>query len=220
MYRFHKEKYNNQLFSNGEIRIGTLYTYRNTELNKGIADKDEGKKIVNYQFSQNAIIGGKYNNKENIDFQAAKLFSAVYADETSTIYLGDAKTSQNLESKNYYILCLAKNIDAKFEDYDSCLEIISESFFEELTIVINKQTPVKYLGCFEVKYQSREENWNKKDFGIHPCLIKENKEEYVQQKEIRAIWEPINENIYIEPIFVKSLELCKYLKKVNLEQYE
>ncbi|WP_157353131.1 hypothetical protein [Aliarcobacter butzleri] len=76
------------------------------------------------------------------------------------------------------------------------------------------------MGCFEVKYQSREENWNKKDFGIHPCLIKENKEEYVEQKEIRAIWEPINENIYIEPIFVKSLELCKYLKKVNLEQYE
>src|SRR5574344_1675457 len=135
MYRFHKEKYNNQLFSNGKTRIGTLYSYRNTELNKSIADIDEGKKTVNYKFNSNAIIGGKHNNQENIDFQAAKLFCTAHADETSTIYLGNAKTSQNLESENYYILCLANDIDAKFEHYDSCLEIISESFFEELTIV-------------------------------------------------------------------------------------
>ena len=220
MYRFHKEEYNNQLLSNGKTRIGTLYSYRNAELDKGIADINEGKKTVNYQFSENAIIGGKHNNQENKDFQAANLFGTAYADETSTIYLGNAKTSQNIESKNYYILCLAKDIDAKFENYDSCLEIISESFFEELTIVINKHTPVNYLGCFEVEYRSREENWNKKDFGINPCLIKENKKKYVQQKEIRAIWEPVNENIHIEPIFVESLELCKYLKKVNLEQYK
>lgn len=202
----------------GIIKIGTLYHYRNTELQRGISDLNEGIKNVSHQFSSNAVIGGKHNNLDNQDFIAANQFGAAHADETSTIYLGNAKTSKKIESKNYFILCLAKEKDAKFSDanYDSCINITNDDFFRELTKLINNVLPVNFLGYHDIIYKDKNEKWNGQDMGIDPCIIKDNREEFIEQKEVRAIWEPKFDTIEIHPIIIGSYKLCNYVEEVSL----
>lgn len=218
MYKFIKKKYSQQLLLEGNIKIGTLYSYRDSELEKGISDLNEGIKTVSYQFSENAVIGGNHNNPDNKDYIASSQFGVAYADETSLIHLGNAQTSKVIESENFFILCLSREQDAQFEDanYDSCIYITNDNFFKELTELINEQIPVNFLGYYEIIYQDKNEEWNGKDMGLHPCIIKDNKEEYVKQKEVRAIWEPKDDKIEIEPIYISNKKLCRYLKEISL----
>ena len=85
----------------GNIKIGTLYSYRDSELEKGISDLNEGIKTVSYQFSENAVIGANHNNPDNKDYIASSQFGVAYADETSLIHLGNAQTSKVIESENF-----------------------------------------------------------------------------------------------------------------------
>jgi len=100
----------------------------------------------------------------------------------------------------------------EFEGADSCYEISDPNkFYRVLTETLNSIVPVVFRGFHEVIYQARKEQWNGRDWGHHPALIKETK--FSNQSEIRAIWQP-RSGQPIQPIIIANyrlIEACRLL---------
>lgn len=220
MYKFSSIKYNEQLFKIGILRIGTLYDFRNQEHKKGILDRDEGKKTIVHNVQNIDITDSKNLTKEEKDIKEAwEKQGSIKIEEGGRIIANNIISNKNINSKNYFIYCTSSSLDArkKFREteYDSCYEISSPTkFFNEITNMLNRITPVKFLGYHNVHYKERKEKYEKNGNNIPPFLIKEL--EYKGQFEIRAIWEPIYNGIEIKPILLSSYKLGKYMKYIKL----
>ena len=98
------------------------------------------------------------------------------------------------------------------QSYDACYKIAAPNhFFRKVTKQINKIRPVKFLGLFEVHYYDEK---NGMDFfdpkNSYPAFMLKDYDGFSTQKEIRAVWEPI-EKEEIEPIFIKDIKLRSYV---------
>ena len=160
MYRYSPKKYNDSLFLMGNIRIGTLHDFRNTEHNSGIADPKEGTKTVSHHIDHLHIKDSSdtsKNNKKDIDSLSA--FNAINLGENcKNITIRNVSVSKRFDEPDVYILCVSKYLSKKtmrqFEGSDSCVKITNENLFYTLiTETLNSITPVIFHGVHEVFYQ-------------------------------------------------------------------
>jgi hypothetical protein len=213
MFRYSARRYICSLLSMGIIRVGTLYDFRRLEHKKGIADPQEGKKVVSHWIDQLQIADTEDPNiKSNIDFRALELFRAVKINNSKNITIRNVTLSQSFDVPDCFILCTSKICSKEtmfqFEGADSCVEIVEiESFYRVLTNTLNSIIPVIPRGIHEVIYQNREEQWNGQDWGRHPALIKGTK--FKEQGELRAIWQP-RLNKPISPINVCNYRMFSF----------
>lgn len=95
---------------------------------------------------------------------------------------------------------------SEIEGADSCYHITHvEAFINILTDSLNSIIPVRFKGLQKVMYKERNEVWNGLNWGRSPSLIKE--PEFSEQREVRAIWEPINYQQSIKPMVIGNHRL-------------
>ncbi|MGZ8227366.1 MAG: hypothetical protein ACXWT3_12130, partial [Methylococcaceae bacterium] len=213
MYRYSIRKHNKATVNRGEIRIGTLYDFRNTEHGKGIKDPLEGKKTVSITIENTdskSVDDMVRDNKPLLDKFGCSLSMG------GTGSIGSVKSSKLINSPDCFILCTSKykslQTMEQFECANSCLEIVNiHLFYDCLTTALIDKTGVKleFKGIYEVTYKNREEEWNGNDFGINPIFIKA--EDSMQQGELRAIWQPLRD-VKIKPIVITNKRIAKHCK--------
>lgn len=195
LYKFLKSEYADNLFNNGELRIGTLYDFRNHEAygNKR-GDKDEGQKAI-YE-NVNTLVESAENN--TLSPFVKQVFSIKQG--VTNIRIENITVSQPLNSADCYIYCMSYEFNENlYEEFqaDVCIEI---------------KSPYKFIGaiskCFKnsdfiklskIIYTQRNQPYGQHD-EYHAATIKS--ENYKPQKEVRSIWVPRYKNS-IEPLLVK-----------------
>lgn len=204
LFRYLKQEFADALLTKGAIRIGTLYDFRRLEHARGVSDPTEGTKQSQYPLHDVVI-----NQPENHEF-----FKGTTLKARSIHISGPAVTFQrNIESEDLFVLCLSSEcsqaVMSEFDNVDTCLEISNiNAFFMELTSILTTTTPVRFAGIQECVYAPRVEQWNERNFGIHPALMKE--PHFSKQKEVRAIWHSLSPGP-IHPVVIKShklIDLC------------
>lgn len=218
MIKYSKKCHINSLLKRGSIRIGTLHEYRNCEYTEGIHDNSEGLKRVNLTLNgtldfslgdsrtqniKNNFFGGVFNNISN-----------------GTVFEGDGCSfSREVSYPNSFIFCTSSqrvDLVPKVFGYDAGVKIINPEKFID---VISKEMKAKYgakLSYFdEIKYKSKEEEWNGINFGENPAIYKD--ESFSYQSEIRAIWTMPNHSLgLVAPTILQIPELKKYVHPIQL----
>ena len=214
LYKYAPQRYNDSLISLGNLRVGTLHDFRNTEHRKGVGDASEGKKDVTYTIDKLDEVGIRGEHAH-----AMKMFGAIYCDETSSVNADGLKMGQSFDSPDRYVLCLSyersSNVMASLDGADSCLELVDpDGFINRLTKTLNSIAAVELVSRFQVvTYQARVEVWNRSDWGNDPVYIKG--VEYKQQKEVRAVWVPKYKGA-ITPVNLNDIELVNFFKFVDV----
>lgn len=217
MIKYSEEKYIDALLNMGSIRIGTLYDFRNIEHKKGIADEEEGKKLLTYHINKT-----QYPSKDSIHIRALnELGNASFAEghnPNNEFIIENVKVINQLEVPDCYVMCFSSSLSRdtlrEFEGANSALIVLKlHEFFKEITKQLNFISSVKFIGVRRVQYQPRREIWNGINHGISPVSIKSLA--YAKQYELRAIWES-TESYSIRPIILSSYILGSYCKKVKI----
>jgi len=197
----------------GNIKIGTLMNYKEGEHKVGIADPDEGVKTVSHHID--------YWNSSNPN---AKHTNAMQAYDSLFVGGGVNNSATNvtmfrtLVSPDFYMLCLSmvrtKEAMQSCGNADSCVQITNfNSFISRLTDALNESCQVRLIYAGPVSYQSRIEEFNGEDWGLHPGLVKG--PEFKPQEEFRVAWKP-KHNVQISPIILNDIGLLKFCKKVPI----
>ena len=214
MYRYLANKYTKSLLALGAIRVGTLHDFRRSEHKRGVADPQEGKKEVFHPIEELHITDP--NSPEVRAIEQFGIFN--FGNEPTNMKIQGLTIARSFDEPDCFILCpskvLSKNTMLEFEDADSCYEISNPNeFYRVLTETLNSFVPVVFLGVYEVIYQDKKEQWNGKDWGHHPALIKE--PEFKNQSEIRAIWQP-RFGHDIKPLIIANYRLIASCKELTI----
>jgi hypothetical protein len=214
LYKYSTHYYGHGLAKLGLFRIGTLEDYRKTEHGLGISDPTEGEKTISVD-----IISEHYKTGSDVPKSLSELGIVKTDSLSKNIYLEEIHVKTNFHSKNLFIWCgsyeRSKDVMTKFKDADTCVEIFDVERFIAVLCQIMSLNDARFLGIFKVVYQNRNEKWVKENdsLGLHPALIKGESDE--GQKEVRAIWEPIND-VPINPIHGRCGGLSNYCRVVDL----
>lgn len=209
LFKYLKSEHFDALSNKGSIRIGTLKNYQSLEHGTMVSDSMEGSK----RFT---------GNYDNVTADQIKGSSAL----SSLISIGEGGGIGTLKMNNvviiepnYFVFSLSNGYSKsdhetwlEQQSYDACYKIATPNhFFRKVTKQINKIRPVKFLGLFEVHYYDEK---NGMDFfdpkNSYPAFMLKDYDGFSTQKEIRAVWEPI-EKEEIEPIFIKDIKLRSYV---------
>ena len=202
----------------GVARVGTLHDFRRLEHKRGIADSEEGKKLVHHRIGHLVTgQGGSAGPTAEKDLRSLEEFGAIKVEEGVKFTLSNFTVMKPFESPDFYVYCLSHkhnpSMHAQFEGSDSVVQIASpKMFFTLLTESLTSLQPVRFLGLHAVSYQSKAEPWNGLDWGRHPALVKELR--FAPQFELRAIWQPLHQQ-QIEPVVLGHRGLpgcCKLLE--------
>lgn len=208
-FRYSGQKYNDALLALGNVRIGTLHDFRRTEHKQGIADVNEGKKRVSHHipYATEKDVG-------SIHLEALKQFNAINLEGSTDVILENVSVSQEFDHPDCFVHCTSvkysSDVLRQFDGADSCVEISDLfGFYRRLTETLNSIVPVQLFTLSKVRYMKRHEQWNGRNWGIHPALMKE--PEFVRQVEFRAIWIPKFPGA-ISPIVVNDTGLLSFCR--------
>ena len=216
-YRYQERQYNELLIAEGNIKIGTLHDFRRQEHKRGIADSDEGKKIISY-YVENFDSNNPHSVRAQTDVRALTKFNLLHNPDNKAlrnVKVSNVMMHKVLLADDCFVLCTSKvrskSTMAQFEGADSCVQIINpRRFYGAVTSVLNARVPVEFHGVREVIYQDREEVWNGSDWGRHPSVIKAR--HFYAQAELRAIWVP--RTLPIQPEILiddRLVGLCEFV---------
>lgn len=208
-FRYSGQKYNDALLALGNVRIGTLHDFRRTEHKQGIADVNEGKKRVSHHipYATDKDVG-------SIHLDALKKFRAIDLGGATNVILENISVSQEFDHPDCFVHCTSvkysSDVLRQFDGADSCVEISDlAGFYKRLTETLNSIVPVQFLTLSQVQYMKRHEDWNGRNWGVHPALIKE--PEFIRQVELRAIWIPKFSGV-ISPIVINDTGLLRFCR--------
>lgn len=218
MFKYAPSRYNALLVTMGCLRIGTLYDYRKAEHKRGIADPMEGKKQVSHHVRSLHIADSNDPSvRQSKDFRALEAFNAFRIENSRNIRIENISVVQQFDAPDCFVYCLSStrstHMYQEFEGSDSCVEIIDpEAFFRYISVSLNALTRVTFRGIHRVTYSSKEEQWNGRDWGTHPALLKE--PSFRGQAELRAIWTP-NFERSIEPTIIGNIQIMAACKTIS-----
>lgn len=219
MFKYAPREFNRLLINFGCIRIGTLHDFRRTEHKKGIADKDEGRKTVSHRINDASIFKPSDLLRRNTKDQRSLIDFEIFHPESQLhkVAISDCIVIKDFNHPNLFIYCMSTGYSssaiASLEGSNSCIQIVDQrKFFKSLTDTIDSITPVIFRGCHKVSYESREVEWNGRDWGRHPALIKD--PSYRNQQEVRAIWQPRFER-EIQPLLIGNWRIGSACKEID-----
>ncbi|CAI8763129.1 Polygalacturonase [Pseudomonas brassicacearum] len=216
VFRYSSKKYNDSLLALGNVRIGTLHDFRRTEHKLGIADVNEGKKKVWHHIPYADTQAG-----DGIHVSALKEFGIIDLRLGSNVIFDNCVAVQDFNHPDCFVHCTSFDYSCgamrQFEDADSCVEIPDAvAFYKRLTLTLHNIIPVRLLTLTRVKYMERHEDWNGKNWGIHPALIKE--PNFAPQVEVRAIWIPLFSGA-ISPVIMNDIGLIPLCKSRSVPEH-
>lgn len=217
LFKFSKKNHIENFLSKGQIRIGSLFEYRDHEKYKGkILDTDEGRKQISVYFENVTFKDEDGKKLSSLGFEVGK---------GANVKLSNTTFSFKLDSPNCYIYSTSAVfstetlIQAVSDGYDSCALIVNpDDFFSDINNMFKKG---KALGYFPCLYGDRDIilNWDTdKDYikilEIVPASIIKPVSLQVQ-KEVRGIWLPYAKSI--EPEIIEIGSLTGYIKEVVID---
>lgn len=203
------------LLETGTVRIGTLHEYRNIELHgTEVGDHGEGTK-------QTICIDSAHSPEDIANHPV--LSSFIRAEPGATINISNVQFRLQEISSDYYVYSMSEAYDpdiAKNLDCDACI-IIKQPllFLSSIDKCLRGIAKLKNEFLLErCQYASRTQLFSGQHrifpniaHQSHPALIKENK--YYYQREIRAIWEPIDTGI--QPMILTCPDIAEYCEPFN-----
>ena len=192
------------LVEKGEIRVGTLYEYRDAEAHgEGILDTDEGVRNT-FLIADKMTITGKNNHPFISHF--------IKVDDTSSVVLDNCHSERAESSKNCWIYCVSESSDLQVSEnlsgeYNACVEINDPHRFM-LAIGRRLMQKAYCMGWWQCQYIGRKVSYENR---THPAVIKG--EVFSHQNEVRAIYFP--PNFKPKPLVIKIPELMKYVRLIE-----
>lgn len=151
-FKYTARKYADSLLVMGGIRIGTLHDFRKQEHKLGIADPDEGRKMVSHHIDDLRIpIYQRSNPNKSKDEAALKAFSfATISEGARNTRFFDCQLSTKFDVPDCFVLCISSRLSRQtmdqFEGADTCIEIIDpSSFINCITETLNAHHRVNYI---------------------------------------------------------------------------
>lgn len=199
LFKYMRKQHARLLLTQGKVRIGTLYEFRDLESHGDVVgDAGEGKKSLHLHGK-----GDTWTAKTIPDF--AKTFFNLGPEASMTLEGVTLQLPQ--ESPDHYMFCATSEFnEAALSDfgYDSCIRIDDpRRFFMAISHTIRHQA--SFVGAFHCQYTSRDAPYDE-DNGIHPALIKDPK--YASQREVRGLWTP--HKIPIKPVVIQNRRIAGY----------
>lgn len=209
IYKYMASKHAAHMLADGEIRLGTLYTYRNEEeFGPEVGDKDEG--TVDLKKSGFTVIDTADPRSTPAFFRSGL---SVGPGSRLQIIARDG-IGRRFEDPDCWIYCTSKYFDRAQMisiGYDTCIEIFDiEPFFFAVSREI--QTRIRsFWGAAECVYRDRAVEHTAYD-GIPPAFIKHPR--FRGQTEVRALWIP-KDGERVEPIIVSAKIAVQFCRLVG-----
>lgn len=210
LYKYMSETFGTALLQYGSFQIGTLYGYRRSELARGISDPTEGRMTVRIDIDE-----AHFETESDVPKRLATqgILELAPGAKVMNMRLSDIHTRMRWTSQDLYLWCASSELSRQAMQSvggaTMCIEISNLiDFFE----VLSRHVPAEFRGTFPVEYRERVVDW--KD-SVHPALIKEDVS-FMPQREVRAIWKPINMHARLAEIRGWAPELCKFCRRVEI----
>jgi hypothetical protein len=194
IYKYMGRAHAARMLADGEIRLGTLYTYRNEEeLGPEVGDRDEG--TLNLKKSGFTVV-------DTVDPRTIPAFFrnglSVGSGARLQIIARDG-IGRQFEDPDCWVYCTSKYFDRDQMNsmgYDTCVEIFDiEPFFFAVSREIQLRIR-SFWGAAECVYRDRTVEHTAYD-GIPPAFIKHPR--FRGQTEVRALWIP-KDGEHVEPV--------------------
>lgn len=200
LYKFLKKEHADSLFNKGELKIGTLYDFRDQEkYGDARGDEGEGTKEEYDKIDYMEIENAKSNSLDTLANEFIKIKEGV----TGTT-LSNVEFRKKYNSPNYYIFRMSGEFDEKlYEKFQSdvCVKIKSPyKFIHSISIELRRHN-ADYVDLLKCIYTDREKEYDKRD-DCHPALIKP--VIHKVDKEVRSLWKSKTlDHNELEPLFIK-----------------
>ncbi len=203
LYKYMESRFAARFLRDGDIRLGTLYGFRNVErFGEVIGEAEEGRKYVRKQ--GHSVVDTAY--PETVPYFLKQRIN-VAAPNRLRIEARDGIGGM-MEDPDGYVLCLTDQPDVaqmRQFGYDSCLEVLdSDEFFRAISVKVRHQ--LRFWGAAKVVYRNRTMSVHE-DEAIPPAFIKP--PSYAGQKEVRGLWEPFNPGAVLSPKIVRSKKAAR-----------
>lgn len=219
MVKYSKKHHINALLKRGNIRIGTLHEYRNSEYEEGIHDNSEGLKRVHIR-GRELDLSDKNPNARNIK---ENFLGGCIQGNVRFILNGECEEAdlpsifvREVDTPNCLVFCASakrNELVPKIFKYDAGVKIINpEKFIETLSKHLKILHGAELIYFDKIKYYTKDELWNGSDFGENPMFYKD--ESFAYQDEIRAIWKMPTSKV--DPVILEIPELTKYCHQIRL----
>jgi hypothetical protein len=205
-------KYASLFSTMGVFQIGSLKYYKRMELPEAIRDINEGKRVDVFPV-RNLTINGKMDNNAIL---LNKQFGFDVIGEGVCNFVNVSILREHIID-DYFIFsmqCSDQPYYKNFKGYNTCLEIFNiRDFIEVATETLNSVVPVALVAACEVKYRDRKFVAEINNFNVNypaPYIIKD--KNFINDREFRIVWRPINKLNFCEKISVGNSRIVKYLK--------
>lgn len=217
LFKYINKEHSKAFFDEGNLKIGTLYEYRNEEFyGSTIGDSEEGSGSMVTRFKSIDDHSSYYKKKNQIENKDGPNLTNVRITSVKLIAVlseSDKGLISTTYSDDCYIYCVSSEFNKRTMKKfccDTCIEIFNPSrFFEEISNIILEQCT--FEGYWSVVYRNRLAHYSKRH--NHPyVLMKDHK--YKNQKEVRAIWKPKAkiEGPLEGPLYIKVPKARKYCR--------
>lgn len=218
LFKHEHSQYVRTLLEHDTFRIGTLYDFRKNEHGVGIADSLEGSKYINGEVDEYGPMGGAGTR----DTLPEKLGS-IYVDDSSVIDMGGAKFGGWVHHPDCFVICLsmANSEEARQSagERDSTMQVID---LERLAQTVGRFLANRFGVDFNwegnaCEYIPRIEklHFRSKDLGKDPIFIKGDDAKYIDQKEYRIAFSPVEPIGDIKPIIDTIPGISQCFKQVQ-----
>jgi hypothetical protein len=205
VFKYLPEIHARSMVENGEVRIGTLWSFQSTETHGDeIGDRREG--VVE------SLLIKDYDPKRDKqplpDLSNAGIKLGPGPFENCVI---EFPQPRSVVMRNYYIYCVTKDYDPEMyekfgNEYDTCVEILKpKTFFNTLIRTLRPRIEnARVASCF---YGDKKAIYDQ-GLEMHPARIKDPK--YSYQNEARLFCKPAD--LEIEPFNIKNPDITKICK--------
>lgn len=222
LYKFIEKQYLDSFFSAGSLRLGTIYSYKDTvEHGESRGDKNEGVHHIKREVDKPVI-----HSKDNCQPIISEFFDIR---GNGSISVEGISFVVQRKSKDAFIFCTSHTYTESLfrlwnekEGLDSCYEITNENAFIE-SVSRKITSSANYSLSKPVVYIKQEIDWRSSHAKINPGLTKFN--EYYWQKEHRMVWNPRGPCSHIKPWLIDVPEArsnCKpyaYIENGEIKYY-
>jgi hypothetical protein len=203
LYKYMEARWARRFLAHGELRIGTLYGFRDIErLGSEIGDESEGFKHLR----QERFTTIDTRRPETVPYFLRDRITVRSPDRLQIV--AERGVGGTQEDPNCLVFCLTDLVDRgtmKRMGYDTCVEVLApQEFFRALTMKLS-HVASSFWGAARVVYRSRTVQVEE-DFGIPPAFIKD--PQYENQHEVRGVWVPKRTDAIV-PVIVRAKKAAK-----------
>lgn len=206
LYKYLKREHALRWLSKGEVRIGVLSVYRDTErYGEEIGDPDEGTRVL---WEAPDVVDSE-SPEPSLAKQVLRIGPGRH------IQFHGVRFEHRQLSPDYYVLCFSGEFSEEAmrkmnPAYDACVRIDNpRAFLHAVTAELHRfRISSKLVGAQWCVYRDREIHVSEEAAKVPVALIKDSR--YAYQREVRAVWEPRRREVPLMARNVYSLAAARF----------